>query len=275
DMNSLVAVGTLAAYGYSVVATFAPGLLPADTVNVYYEAAAVIVALILLGRFLEARAKGRTSAAIQRLVGLQAKTARVRRDGQTHEVPIAEVVPGDLIGVRPGERVPLDGEVGQGQSYVDESMISGEPVPVAKGVGQQVVGGTVNQTGAFTFRATAVGGETVLAQIIRMVEQAQGAKLPIQAMVDKVTLWFVPAVMAAALLTFVAWLVLGPEPALTYALVSAVAVLIIACPCAMGLATPTSIMVGTGRGAELGVLFRKGEALQRLRDARVVAVDKT
>src|SRR5690606_34394698 len=181
DMNSLVAVGTLAAYGYSVVATFAPGLLPADTVNVYYEAAAVIVALILLGRFLEARAKCRTSAAIQRLVGLQAKTARVRRDGQTHEVPIAEVVPGDLIDVRPGERVPLDGEVVQGQSYVDESMISGEPVPVAKGVGQQVVGGTVNQTGAFTFRATAVGGETVLAQIIRMVEQAQGAKLPIQA----------------------------------------------------------------------------------------------
>src|SRR5690606_23816828 len=232
-------------------------------------------ALILLGRFLEARAKGRTSAAIQRLVGLQAKTARVRRDGQTQELPIAEVVPGDLIDVRPGERVPLDGEVVQGESYVDESMISGEPVPVAKGVGKQVVGGTVNQTGAFTFRATAVGGETVLAQIIRMVEQAQGAKLPIQAMVDKVTLWFVPAVMVAALLTFVVWLVLGPEPSLTYALVSAVAVLIIACPCAMGLATPTSIMVGTGRGAELGVLFRKGEALQRLRDARVVAVDKT
>lgn len=275
DMNSLVAVGTLAAYGYSVVATFLPGMLPTGTVNVYYEAAAVIVALILLGRFLEARAKGRTSAAIQRLVGLQPKTARVRRDGSVQEIDIAQVVPGDLIEVRPGERVPVDGEVVEGASYVDESMISGEPVPVEKMAGSNVVGGTVNQTGAFTFRATAVGGETVLAQIIRMVEQAQGSKLPIQAMVDKVTLWFVPAVMLAALLTFVVWMIWGPTPALGLALVNAVAVLIIACPCAMGLATPTSIMVGTGRGAEMGVLFRKGEALQRLRDARVVAVDKT
>jgi len=275
DMNSLVAVGTLAAYGYSVVATFAPALLPAGTVNVYYEAAAVIVALILLGRFLEARAKGRTSAAIQRLVGLQAKTARVRRNGSMQEIPVADVVAGDLVEVRPGERIPVDGELVEGESYVDESMISGEPVPVAKTEGAQVVGGTVNQTGAFTFRATAVGSQTVLAQIIRMVEQAQGSKLPIQAMVDKVTMWFVPAVMAAALLTFLVWLVWGPTPALTYALVNAVAVLIIACPCAMGLATPTSIMVGTGRGAEMGILFRKGEALQRLRDAKVVAVDKT
>ncbi len=275
DMNSLVAVGTLAAYGYSIVATFAPHWLPQGSVNVYYEAAAVIVTLILLGRFLEARARGRTSAAIQRLVGLQAKTARVRRDGEVHDTPISDVVPGDLIEVRPGERVPVDGEVVEGESYVDESMISGEPVPVAKHLGSPVVGATVNQTGAFTFRATAVGGQTVLAQIIRMVEQAQGAKLPIQAMVDKVTLWFVPAVMAAALLTFLVWMVFGPSPALTFALVNAVAVLIIACPCAMGLATPTSIMVGTGRGAEMGVLFRKGEALQRLRDTRVVAVDKT
>lgn len=275
DMNSLVAVGTLAAYGYSVVATFAPALLPAGTVNVYYEAAAVIVALILLGRFLEARAKGRTSAAIQRLVGLQAKTARVRRNGSMQEIPVADVVAGDLVEVRPGERIPVDGELVEGESYVDESMISGEPVPVAKTEGAQVVGGTVNQTGAFTFRATAVGSQTVLAQIIRMVEQAQGSKLPIQAMVDKVTMWFVPAVMAAALLTFLVWLVWGPTPALTYALVNAVAVLIIACPCAMGLATPTSIMVGTGRGAEMGILFRKGEALQRLRDAKVVTVDKT
>ncbi|NLC36236.1 MAG: copper-translocating P-type ATPase [Alcaligenaceae bacterium] len=275
DMNSLVAVGTLAAYGYSLVATFAPGLLPAGTVNVYYEAAAVIVALILLGRFLEARAKGRTSAAIQRLVGLQAKTARVRRNGTVVEIPIAEVTAGDLIDVRPGERVPVDGEVMEGESYVDESMISGEPVPVVKSAGAEVVGGTVNQTGAFTFRATAVGGQTVLAQIIRMVEQAQGSKLPIQAMVDKVTMWFVPAVMLAALLTFLVWLIWGPAPALTFALVNAVSVLIIACPCAMGLATPTSIMVGTGRAAEMGVLFRKGEALQRLRDAQVVAVDKT
>ncbi|NLC60436.1 MAG: cadmium-translocating P-type ATPase [Gammaproteobacteria bacterium] len=275
DMNSLVAVGTLAAWGYSVVATFAPGLLPAGTVNVYYEAAAVIVVLVLLGRWLEARAKGRTSEAIKRLVSLQPAVAQVVRDGQTMEVPVSDVVAGDLVAVRPGERVPVDGEVTEGTSWVDESMITGEPVPVEKGPGSEVVGGTVNQKGAFTLRATAVGGQTVLAQIIRMVEQAQGSKLPIQAMVDRVTLWFVPAVMLAALLTFIVWLVFGPDPALTFGLVNAVAVLIIACPCAMGLATPTSIMVGTGRGAELGVLFRKGEALQLLRDARVVAVDKT
>ncbi len=275
DMNSLVAVGTAAAFGYSVVATFAPGLLPEGTVNVYYEAAAVIVALILLGRWLEARAKGRTSDAIRRLVGLQAKVAHVRRGDGFVDIAIDEVVAGDVVAVRPGERVPVDGEVVEGGSYVDESMITGEPVPVEKTVGSGVVGGTVNQTGAFTLRATAVGAQTMLAQIIRLVEQAQGSKLPIQAVVDRVTLWFVPAVMLAALLTFAVWLAWGPPPALTYALVNAVAVLIIACPCAMGLATPTSIMVGTGRGAELGVLFRKGEALQLLRDARVVAVDKT
>jgi Au+-exporting ATPase len=275
DMDSLVAVGTLAAYAYSLVATFSPGLLPAGTVNVYYEAAAVIVTLILLGRYLEARAKGRTSEAIKRLVGLQARVARVSRDGRIVELPIGDVVSGDVVEVRPGERVPVDGEVIEGQSYVDESMITGEPIPVGKSVGNPVVGGTVNQTGAFTLRATAVGGQTVLAQIIRLVEQAQGSKLPIQAVVDKVTMWFVPAVMTAAALTFLVWLILGPSPALTFALVNAVAVLIIACPCAMGLATPTSIMVGTGRGAELGVLFRKGEALQLLKDAKVVAVDKT
>ncbi len=275
DMNSLVAVGTAAAFGYSVVATFAPRLLPAGTVNVYYEAAAVIVALILLGRYLEARAKGRTSEAITRLVGLQAKVAHVRRDDSIVDIPISEVVLNDVVEVRPGERVPVDGEVVEGSSFVDESMITGEPVPVEKTVGATVVGGTVNQQGALTLRATAVGAGTMLAQIIRLVEQAQGSKLPIQAVVDRITLWFVPAVMLAALLTFVVWMVLGPAPALTYALVNAVAVLIIACPCAMGLATPTSIMVGTGRGAEMGVLFRKGEALQLLRDARVVAVDKT
>ena len=275
DMNSLVAVGTLAAYGYSVVATFAPGLLPSGTVNVYYEAAAVIVALILLGRFLEAQAKGRTSQAIQRLVGLQAMVAHVVRDGRTSDIPIGDVAAGDLVEVRPGERIPVDGEVTEGDSYVDESMISGEPVPVRINQGSTVVGGTVNQKGALTLRATAVGGQTVLAQIIRLVEQAQGSKLPIQAVVDKITMWFVPAVMLASLITFLIWLVLGPSPALSFALVNAVAVLIIACPCAMGLATPTSIMVGTGRGAELGVLFRKGEALQLLKDARVVAVDKT
>ena len=275
DMNSLVAVGTLAAWGYSVVATFLPDLLPAGTVNVYYEAAAVIVALILLGRWMEARAKGRTSDAIRRLAGLQPRKARVMRDGQVVEIPIEEVGEGDLVHVRPGERVPVDGEVVEGSSWIDESMITGEPVPVEKAPGSQAVGGTVNQQGALVLRATAVGGATVLAQIIRMVEQAQGAKLPIQAAVDRVTLWFVPAVMAAALLTFLVWLAIGPEPSLTYALVNAVAVLIIACPCAMGLATPTSIMVGTGRGAELGVLFRNGQALQLLREAQVVAVDKT
>ena len=275
DMNSLVAVGTAAAYGYSVVATFRPDWLPAGTVNVYFEAAAVIVALILLGRFLEAGAKGRTSEAIQRLVGLQPSVAHVVRDGQTVEMPITAVLAGDLLEVRPGERVPVDGTVTEGESWVDESMITGEPVPVEKTVGSAVVGGTVNQQGALVIQATAVGSQTVLAQIIRLVEQAQGAKLPIQTVVDKITLWFVPAVMAAALVTLLIWLAFGPEPALTYALVNAVAVLIIACPCAMGLATPTSIMVGTGRGAELGILFRKGEALQLLKDAKVVAVDKT
>jgi heavy metal translocating P-type ATPase len=275
DMNSLVAVGTLAAFGYSLVATFAPGILPPGTQNVYYEAAAVIVTLILLGRLLEARAKGRTSEAIKRLVGLQAKTARVLRNGGLVEVPVAEVRPGDVVEVRPGERVPVDGEVTTGASWIDESMISGEPVPVEKAPGSTVTGGTVNQTGAFSFRATAVGEATMLAQIIRMVEAAQGGKLPIQALVDRVTMWFVPVVMAIAVLTFAVWLILGPDPALTFGLVNAVAVLIIACPCAMGLATPTSIMVGTGRGAEMGVLFRKGEALQALQSVKVVAFDKT
>ena len=275
DMNSLVAVGTLAAWAYSLVATFTPGVLPAGTVNVYYEAAAVIVTLILMGRWLEARARGRTSEAIRRLVALQPRSARVRRDGRVQEIAVAEVVPGDEIEVRPGERIPVDGTVTEGESWVDESMITGEPVPVAKAEGAMLTGGTVNQNGALAFRATAVGGDTVLAQIIRMVEEAQGSKLPIQALVDKVTMWFVPAVMGAAALTFLIWLAFGPAPALTFALVNAVAVLIIACPCAMGLATPTSIMVGTGRAAEMGVLFRRGEALQQLREVRVVAFDKT
>lgn len=275
DMNSLVSVGTIAAYGYSVVATFIPGVLPKGTANVYFEAAVVIVTLILLGRTLEARAKGRTSQAIKRLVGLQAKTARVDRNGKIVEIPLDQVATDDVILVRPGEKIPVDGEVVDGSSYVDESMITGEPVPVSKGIGAEVVGGTINKTGAFSFRVTKIGANTVLAQIIRLVEQAQGSKLPIQALVDKVTMWFVPAVMAGAGLTFIIWLFLGPEPALTFALINAVAVLIIACPCAMGLATPTSIMVGTGRAAELGVLFRKGEALQALRDVSVVALDKT
>ena len=275
DMNSLVAVGTLAAYSFSLVATFIPQVLPEGTVNVYYEAAAVIVSLILLGRYFEAKAKGRTSQAIQHLVGMQAKTARVHHNGQVTEVPIAEVTTETIVEIRPGERVPVDGEVVEGQSYIDESMITGEPVPVKKQVGDQVVGGTVNQNGTLNFRATAIGESSVLAQIIRMVEQAQGSKLPIQALVDKVTMWFVPMVMLLAMLTFIVWFIFGPDPALTFSLVNAVAVLIIACPCAMGLATPTSIMVGTGRGAEMGVLFRKGEALQALQEVKVIAVDKT
>ena len=275
DMNSLVALGTAAAYGYSVVATFARAALPPGAVNVYFEAAVVIVTLILLGRTLEARAKGRTSQAIKRLIGLQARTARVVRAGEMLEIALNEVTVGEIVLVRPGEKIPIDGEVVEGASYVDQSMITGEPVPVSKGIGAEVVGGTINQTGAFSFRVTQVGANTVLAQIIRLVEEAQASKLPIQALVDKVTMWFVPAVMAAAALTFLAWLTFGPDPALTFALVNAVAVLIIACPCAMGLATPTSIMVGTGRAAELGILFRKGEALQALRDVRVIALDKT
>ena len=275
DMNSLVVLGSSAAWGYSVVATFFPGLLPAGTVNVYFEASAVIITLILLGRYLEAKAKGRTGAAIARLVGMQAKSAQVERDGIVAELPIGDIVQGDVLRVRPGERLAVDGVVVTGSSYVDESMITGEPVPVSKSEGMEVVGGTINTTGSLTYRATRVGAETLLAQIIRMVEEAQGSKLPIQALVDRITAWFVPAVMAAAFATFVAWYLFGPDPALTYGLVNAVAVLIIACPCAMGLATPVSIMVATGRAAELGILFRKGEALQTLRNAGIVAIDKT
>ncbi len=275
DMNSLVALGTSAAWGYSVVATFLPQVLPENSVNVYYEAAAVIVTLILLGRLLEARAKGRTNEAITRLVSLQAKTARVLRDGKEVEVAPEKIERGETIVVRPGEKIPLDGELIDGESYVDESMLTGEAIPVEKRTGATVVGGTLNKTGSFSFKVTKVGEDTMLAQIIHMVESAQGSKLPIQTLVNKITLWFVPAVMTAALITLLVWLIWGPEPALTLALVNAVAVLIIACPCAMGLATPTSIMVATGRAAEMGVLFRHGEALQALRDVDAVALDKT
>jgi Cu+-exporting ATPase len=275
DMNSLVVLGTSAAWGYSMVATFLPGVLPSGTGNVYYEASAVIVTLILLGRYLEARAKGSTSQAIKRLVGLQAKTARLSRNGEVVEVALAGVTSGDIVLIRPGEKIPVDGIVTEGASFVDEAMITGEPLPLHKVMGAEVVGGTINKTGAFSFRATKVGADTLLAQIIRMVESAQGSKLPIQALVDRVTGWFVPAVIAVAVITFAAWYFFGPSPALSFALVNAVAVLIVACPCAMGLATPTSIMVGTGRAAEMGILFRKGEALQTLRDARVIALDKT
>ncbi len=273
DMNSLVALGTSAAWIYSTVVLFAPSLIPEDSRGVYYEAAAAIVTLILLGRWLEARAKGQTGAAIRHLVGLRPKSARVERNGQIMELDLSDIRVGDLIHLRPGERVAVDGEVAEGTSYIDESMITGEPMPVEKGPGDEVTGGTINKTGALKYRATRVGADTVLAQIIRMVEEAQGAKLPIQAMVDKITLRFVPVVLGIAALTVAVWLIFGPN--IAYALVAGVAVLIIACPCAMGLATPTSIMVGTGRGAEMGVLFRKGDALQTLSDVRVIALDKT
>jgi heavy metal translocating P-type ATPase len=275
EMNSLVSLGAGAAWLYSVVVTFAPQVLPAQTQYVYYEAAAVIVLLILVGRWLEAIAKGRTGEAIQRLVREQAKTARVERDGKIIELAIEQVRVGDIIVVRPGEKIAVDGEIVEGASHINESMISGEPLPVSKTIGANVIGGTLNTSGSFSFRATKVGGDTMLAQIIRMVEEAQGGKLPIQGVVDQITAWFVPAVIALAVLTFAVWTVWGPEPAYVFGLVNAVAVLIIACPCAMGLATPTSIMVGTGRAAELGVLFRKSEALQQLRDVAVVAFDKT
>lgn len=275
DMNTLVVLGTSAAWLYSTLALFAPWLFPAGAAVVYFEAAAVITTLILLGRTLEARAKGRTGAAIARLVSLQPKTARVMRDGHLIEIQIANIVTGDAVHIRPGERIPVDGTVTMGQSWVDESMITGEPVPVEKSQGHTLVGGTVNGNGALTFAATAVGDATVLAQIIRMVEDAQGAKLPIQATVDQVTAVFVPIVMILAALTVALWLIFGPNPGLSYALVAGVSVLIIACPCAMGLATPTSIMVGTGRAAAAGVLFRKGDALQALQDVDLVAFDKT
>lgn len=273
DMNSLVALGTGAAWTYSVVATFLPALIRADVRAVYFEAAAVIVVLILLGRLLEARAKGRTGAAIQALMGLQVRQARVLRDGKLVAVDMDALVVGDIITLRPGERVPVDGTVTEGSSPVDESMMTGEPVPVVKTTGDALTGGTVNGQGGLTFAATRVGKDTTLAQIIRMVTEAQGAKLPIQDVVDRVTLWFVPAVLTLAVLTVAVWLAVGPDP--TLALVAGVSVLIIACPCAMGLAVPTSIMVGSGRAAEMGVLFRKGAALQQLADVSVIAFDKT
>ena len=275
DMNALVAMGTGAAWLYSVVVTFLPQLLPANALNVYFEAAAVIVALILLGRYFEAKTKSHTSDAIRHLVGMRSKDAVVYRDGVEQRVAIDQVKVDDEIVIKPGARLPVDGLVLDGESYVDESMITGEPVPVIKKPGDTVVGGTLNTKGAFRMRATRVGGNTALSQIIRMVQQAQGDKLPIQSLLDKVTGVFVPIVMVLAALTFIIWLIAGPAPALSFALVNAVAVLIIACPCAMGLATPTSIMVATGRAAQMGVLFRKGGALQSLRDASIVAIDKT
>lgn len=274
-MNSLVMIGSSAAYFYSVAALLAPRLFPVGTAVSYFEAAAVIVTLILLGRYFEHIAKGRTSEAIKKLLQLQAKTARVIRDGKTIEVPIEAVVPDDRVLVRPGERIPVDGIVEEGQSYVDESMISGEPVPVAKQKDTEVVGGTINKNGALTFRATRVGADTVLSQIISMVELAQAEKPPIQELADKIAGVFVPVVIVIALLTFVLWFAFGPAPSLSFAFVTAVSVLLIACPCAMGLATPTAIMVGTGKGAEMGVLFRRGAALETLARMDTVVLDKT
>ncbi|WP_050528131.1 heavy metal translocating P-type ATPase [Pseudorhodobacter aquimaris] len=275
DMNALVMIGTAAAYAFSVVATFAPFLLPSTARAVYFEAAAVIVALILLGRWMEARAKGRTGAAIARLMGLAPKTARVERGGEVVDLSLEDVVVGDTLHLRPGEKLAVDGEVLEGQTYIDESMLTGEPAAVAKGPGDMVTGGTVNGTGALRYRALRVGADTMLSQIIRMVGEAQGARLPVQDLVNKITGWFVPAVLMAAVVTVLVWLILGPSPALTHALVAGVAVLIIACPCAMGLAVPVSIMVGTGRAAELGVLFRRGDALQGLQSVGTLAFDKT
>ncbi|QVL49672.1 MAG: copper-translocating P-type ATPase [Thiocapsa sp.] len=274
-MDSLVMLGSGAAYLYSLLALTLPGMFPAGTVHLYFEAAAVIVTLILLGRYLEAVAKGRTSQAIRRLVNLQPKTARiVGPDGET-EIPADAVVPGDVIQVRPGERIPVDGTLTEGGSRVDESMISGEPVPVRKDPGDEVIGGTLNQTGAFRYRATRVGAETVLAQIIRLVEDAQSGKPPIQRVADRIAAVFVPVVMVVALVTFAVWLWLGPAPPLSYAFVAAVSVLLIACPCAMGLATPTAIMVATGRGAALGILVRNGAALETLARVDTLVLDKT
>ncbi|PWG62572.1 heavy metal translocating P-type ATPase [Spiribacter halobius] len=274
-MSSLVMIGASAAWGYSLLALLVPGIFPPGTAASYFEAAGVIVTLILVGRYLEHRARGRTSEAIRRLLRLQAHTARVVRNGEPVEVPLAEVVAGDQVVVRPGERVPVDGEVLEGASRVDESMISGEPVPVAKGVGDELVGGTVNRNGSLTFRVTRTGDDTVLARIIQLVERAQAEKPPIQQLADRIAGVFVPIVMLVALATFAAWLTVGPEPALSYAFVAAVSVLLIACPCAMGLATPTAVMVATGKGAEAGVLFRRGAALETLAGADTVVLDKT
>jgi Cu+-exporting ATPase len=277
DMNTLIAVGTSAAYLYSVVATFFPQLFAAKglAANVYFDTAGAIVVLILLGRLLEARAKGRTSEAIKKLIGLQPKTAIVIRDGAEQAIPVADVQIDDQIMVRPGERIPVDGVVLEGYSAVDESMVTGESIPVEKQAGAEVIGATINKTGSFKFRATKVGKETMLAQIIRMVEEAQGSKPPIARLADIIASYFVPAVIGAAIVTFIIWYFFGPQPALTYAMLNFVAVMIIACPCAMGLATPTSIMVGTGKGAEQGVLIRGGEALETAHKLDAIILDKT
>jgi Cu+-exporting ATPase len=286
DMNTLIAIGTSVAYGYSAVAVFFPSLFSGahfysthsdmgDQAEVYFDSSTAIIALILFGRWLEAKAKGSTSAAIKRLMGLKPRTARLLREGAEIDVPISQVVAGDVIIVRPGEKIPVDGVVTEGRSAVDESMISGESIPAEKGPGDEVIGATMNKTGSFRFRATKVGADSVLSQIIRLVQDAQTSKAPIQRLADVVASYFVPAVLAIAAFTFVLWLLVGPTPAFTFATLNAVAVLIIACPCALGLATPTAIMVGTGKGAEAGILIRDGEALEIARRVTTVVLDKT
>ena len=277
DMNTLIAVGTSAAYFYSVVAVLFPGLFTAAGVepHLYFDTSALIIALILLGRYLETRARGQTSEAIKRLIGLNPKTAVVIRGDEEKEISVEEVQVGDIIIVRPGERIPVDGVVRQGYSSVDESMITGESIPVDKKVGDEVIGATINKTGSFQFEATRVGKDTTLARIIRLVDEAQGSKAPIQRLADVIASYFVPVVIGIAVVTFVIWFFVGPQPALTLALLNFVAVLIIACPCALGLATPTAIMVGTGKGAESGILFRSGESLERVHQIKTVLLDKT
>ncbi len=277
NMNTLITVGTFSAYLYSLMVTFFPGFFQASglSAHVYYDTAAVIITLILFGRLLEARARGRTSEAMRRLIGLQAKTAKVERDGRELEVPIDEVIPGDVVVVKPGERIPVDGIVIDGFSSVDESMLTGESVPVEKSTGDTVFGGTVNKEGSLKLRATKIGKDTALSQIIRLVEEAQGSKAPIQRLADRVASVFVPVVIGTATVTFFLWYFLGPEPAFTRALMNFIAVLIIACPCALGLATPTALMVGTGKGAERGILIRDAEALETAHKIDVVVMDKT
>jgi P-type Cu+ transporter len=277
NMNTLIAMGSSAAYLYSAAGVLFPGFFMHHGLGepMYFDSAALIVTLILLGRMLEARAKGQTGEAIKKLIGLQPKTARVIRDGRELDVPVAEVVHGDLVRVRPGEKIPVDGQVVEGSSAVDESMLTGEPIPVTKRAGDEVIGATMNTSGSLTFRATKVGSETALAQIVRLVEQAQGSKPPIARMADVIASYFVPIVIGIATVTFVVWLVFGPSPALNYALLNFVAVLVIACPCALGLATPTAIMVGTGKGAENGVLIRDGASLETAHRLQTVVLDKT
>ncbi|MGB2854185.1 MAG: heavy metal translocating P-type ATPase [Dehalococcoidia bacterium] len=277
DMNTLIAVGTSAAYLYSMVAVLSPGLFAAEglALHLYFDTSAMIIALILLGRFLEARAKGQASHAIRKLIGMQPKTAVVMRNGEETKIHVDDVQVGDLILIRPGERVPVDGIVRQGYSSIDESMITGESIPVEKNVGDEVVGATINKTGSLSIEATKVGRETTLARIVKMVEEAQGSKAPVQRLADVVASYFVPVVIGIAIVTFIIWYLVGPNPALTFALLNFVAVLIIACPCALGLATPTAIMVGTGKGAEHGVLIRNGEALERSNQIGTVLLDKT